>query len=218
MLLWSTFTSDCKPPIRALQSPRREMIQTPHFIHSLACSPVEQWVWTQKKQLLHSFHVMWTQQKTSAGGDREQLMLLLFICSKTGKGKLTRRMVILRFEVQNLKEQFTPNSRLHVFPHLCFCISVSGLCWCGFPTFSYFVFLEHEVHSSSWSTKKIHLKTSLQKSRPCYSWSPQTLLWAVSCGNSFLSTTLQPSNRACTCDGTLIPVTGCKHCWSPVEL
>lgn len=97
-------------------------------------------------------------KKTSAGGDREQLMLLLFICSKSGKSKLTRRMVILRFEIQNLKEQFTPNSHLHVFPQPC----ISGLCWRGFPTFS-FVFLDHEVHSSSWSTWK-------------YTWKP--LCWS----------------------------------------
>lgn len=55
-------------------------------------------------------------------------MLLLFICSKSGKSKLTRRMVILRFEIQNLKEQFTPNSRLHVFPHTVFldCVGVGS--------------------------------------------------------------------------------------------
>lgn len=211
MLLSSTFTSDCKPPIRAFQSPR-EMIQTPHFIHSLAFSPVEQWVWTQKKQLLRSFYVMWTQQKTSAGGDREQLMLLLFICSKSGKSKLTRKMVILRFEIQNLKEQFTSNSRLHVFPQPC----ISGLCWHGFPAFSYFVFLDHEVHSSSWSTWK-------------YTWKP--LCWShapvshevhkLCCEQFHVGTifflpnynhpTVCSGKRARTHVGTLIPVTGCKH-------
>lgn len=54
--------------------------------------------------------------------ETEQLVLLLFICSKSGKSKLTRRMVILRFEMQNLKQQFTPNSRLHVSPTLYFWI------------------------------------------------------------------------------------------------
>lgn len=84
-------------------------------------------------------HFTWCEhsKRTSAGGDREQLVLLLFICSKSGKSKPTRRMVILRFEMQNLKQQFTPNSRLHVSPHPVFldCVGV------GSPLFLILLFL-----------------------------------------------------------------------------
>lgn len=201
MLLSSTSTSDCKPPIRAFQSPRREMIQTPHFIHSLAFSPVEQWAWTQKKQLLRSFYVMWTQQKKPQRVQTEQLVLLLFICSKSGKSKPTRRMVILRFEMQNLKEQFTPNSRLHVFPHPVF-LDCVGVCS---PLFLilFFLIMKCTVVLEAPENTPGNLFAEVT---PCFSWSPQTLLWAVSCGNYFLSTKLQPSN-------SLLGQTSTYPCW-----
>lgn len=158
-------------------------------------------------------HFTWCEhsKKTSAGGDREQLVLLLFICSKSGKSKLTRRMVILRFEMQNLKEQFTPNSRLHVFPHPVF-LDCVGVCSPLF-VILFFLIMKCTVVLEAPENTPENLFAEVT---PCFSWSPQTLLWAVSCGNYFLSTKLQPSNSLLGQTSTypcwdLIPVTGCKH-------
>lgn len=141
----------------------------------------------------------------------EQLVLLLFICSKSGKSKPTRRMVILRFEMQNLKEQFTPNSRLHVFPHPVF-LDCVGVCS---PLFLilFFLIMKCTVVLEAPENTPGNLFAEVT---PCFSWSPQTLLWAVSCGNYFLSTKLQPSNSLLGQTSTypcwdVIPVTGCKH-------
>lgn len=169
-----------------------------------------------KNQLLRSFYVMWTQQKTSAGGDREQLMLLLFICSKTGKGKLTRRLVILRLEIQNLKEQFTPNSRLHVFPHpvLLDCVGV------GSPLLVILFFLNMKCTVVLEAPRKHTWKPLCRSHDPvshevrklcCEQFHVGTIFFLP----NYNHPTVCSGKRARTRDGTLIPVTGCKHWPSP---